>query len=276
MIAQQQQPVAPPGRLRLLLAAQAPLAAVAGQQAVQWLTGSEQARLAGMHNPARREEFIACRWALRHLLAAGSDIPASNWRLDAPEGRAPHLNAKHHGAQAAAATHLSLTHSGAWLACAAAPYPAGIDLEVKDLAHRGRRDVLALAAMVCTPGETAQLQALDEGAERQRHFLQIWSLKEAYFKCTGTGVDFSVIRRIECMPAGQAGQGQVLAHARSWHGATADGHGLLLSVCRLPGAEESLTSASPTQTDAGIAWQGEDAWHLAGLPNWQASECREG
>lgn len=249
--------------LQLLLAAQAPLAARAQQQnAPGWLTESETARLAGMQHPARRQEFIACRYALRHLLAMSSATAVEHWRLDAPEGRAPHLNAQHHGEDAAVATHLSLSHSGAWLACAAAPHPVGIDLEVKDL-HASRRDVLALAGMACTPGELAQLQALDDGPARQRHFLQIWSLKEAYFKCTGTGVDFAAIRRIECQPAGLPSQGQVLAHARAWHGATAGGHAVLLSVCVLGAG--GLPPCSPA-VDADIAWQGEGDWRLVALP----------
>lgn len=249
--------------LQLLLAAQAPLAARAQQQnAPEWLTESETARLAGMQHPARRQEFIACRYALRHLLAMAHGTTADHWQLDAPEGRAPHLNAQHHGEEAAAATHLSLSHSGAWLACAAAPHPVGIDLEVKDL-HTSRRDVLALAGMACTPGELAQLQALDDGPARQRHFLQIWSLKEAYFKCTGTGVDFSAIRRIECQPAGLPIQGQVLAHAKAWHGATAGGHAVLLSVCVL-GAGGLLPCS--LQVDADVAWQGEGDWRLVALP----------
>ncbi len=253
--------------LQLLLAAQAPLAARAQQLAPGWLTGSEEARLAGMQHAARRQEFIACRHALRHLLATGSGTAVDHWRLDAPEGRAPHLNAQHHGVDAAASTHLSLSHSGAYLACAVGHgQPVGIDLEVKDL-RASRRDVLALAGMACTPGELAQLQALDDGPARHRHFLQMWSLKEAYFKCTGTGVDFSVIRRIECRPAGPAGQGQVLAHARAWHGATAGGHhDVLLSVCVLPGAGEQVPPCLLTQADADIAWHGEGAWHLVALP----------
>lgn len=249
--------------LQLLLAAQAPMAARAQQQrAPGWLTESEAARLAGMQQPARREEFIACRYALRHLLAMARGTTPDHWRLDAPEGRAPHLNAQHHGDEAAAATHLSLSHSGAWLACAAAPHPVGIDLEVKDL-HASRRDVLALAGMACTPGEVAQLQALDDGPARQRHFLQIWSLKEAYFKCTGTGVDFAAIRRIESQPAGLPIQGQVLAHARAWHGATAGGHAVLLSVCALGAGGLSPCSLA---VDADVAWQDEGDWRLAVLP----------
>lgn len=257
-----------PAPLQLLLAAQAPLAARAQQQrAPGWLTESEAARLAGMQQPARREEFIACRHALRHLLAMAHGTTADHWRLDAPEGRAPHLNAQHHGEEAAASTHLSLSHSGAYLACAAAPHPVGIDLEVKDVGHPGRRDVLALAAMACSPGEVARLQALDEGPARYRQFLQVWSLKEAYFKCTGTGVDFAAIRRIECQPAEPKDQSRVLAHANAWHGATALGHAVLLSVCVLPGAGGlGLPPCSLAQADADIAWQQESPWHLVALP----------
>ncbi len=251
--------------LQLLLAAQPPLAARAQQQPQQapgWLTGSETDRLAAMQHPARCQEFIACRHALRHLLAMASNTTAGDWRLEAPEGRAPHLNAQHHGEAAAATTRLSLTHSAAYIACAAAAHPVGIDLEVKDL-RASRRDVLALAAMACTPGELAQLQALDDGPMRLRHFLQIWSLKEAYFKCTGTGVDFAAIRRIECLPAGLPSRGQVLAHARAWHGATAGGHAVLLSVCMLGAG--GLPPCS-LQVNADIAWQGEGDWRMVALP----------
>lgn len=253
----------PTPALQLLLAAQAPLAARAQQLAPGWLTEGEETRLAGMQHPARRQEFIACRHALRHLLAAGSNTPAEHWRLDAPEGRAPLLNAHHHGVDAAASTHLSLSHSGAYLACAVGAQPVGIDLEVKDL-RAGRRDVLALAAMACTPGELAQLQALDDGPARYRHFLQIWSLKEAYFKCTGTGVDFSAIRSIECQPAGQVGQEQVLAHAKAWHGATAGGHELMLSVCVL---EASGVPSCSLAVDADVEWSGGRDWILIALEN---------
>lgn len=240
------------------------MAARAQQLAAGWLTGSEQARLATLQHPARRQEFIACRYALRHLLATGSSTPAEHWRLDAPEGRAPHLNADHHGVDAAASTHLSLSHSGAYLACAVGPQPVGIDLEVKDL-RAGRRDVLALAGMACTPGELAQLQALDEGPARYRHFLQLWSLKEAYFKCTGTGVDFSVIRRIECRPAGLNPHEplQVLAHASSWHGAAAAGLGVLLSVCVLAAGAKMPSCALEIAGD--IQWHGHGDWSLVAV-----------
>lgn len=240
------------------------MAARAQQLAPGWLTGSEQARLAALQQLARRQEFIACRYALRHLLATGSSTPAEHWRLDAPEGRAPQLNADHHGVDAAASTHLSLSHSGAYLACAVGSQPVGVDLEVKDL-RAGRRDVLALAGMACTPGELGQLQALDEGPARYRHFLQLWSLKEAYFKCTGTGVDFSVIRRIECRPAGQGDdEAQVLAHARAWHGVMAGGHEVMLSVCVLGAGGVPPCSL---QVDADVAWHGEGGWRLVALEN---------
>lgn len=263
-----QRPVVP-GRLHLLLAAQAPLAARTQHMPPGWLSAGEQARLATLQHPARRAEFLACRHALRQLLALGSNTSAGDWRLDAPEGRAPHLNAQHHGDEAAASTHLSLSHSGSYLACALGHgQPVGIDLEVKDL-HAGRRDVLALAALACSPGELAQLQALDEGPARYRHFLQIWSLKEAYFKCTGTGVDFSSIRRIACMPAQvsahgpAAAQNQVLACAHSWHGVVGPGLDMLLSVC--VHAAEGMPSCA-LQADEGIDWRGRGDWWLVALP----------
>ena len=246
--------------LRLLLAVQAPLGARAQQLASGWLTDGEHARMAAMQRAARRQEFLACRYALRHLLSTARGTTTDHWRLDAPEGRAPHLNAQHHGVDAAAFTHLSLSHSGAYLACAVGSRPVGIDLEVKDV-HVPRRDVLALAAMACTDGEMEQLQATSCEALRYRSLLQIWSLKEAYFKGLGRGVDFSSIRCIECRPRHQ-GSGNVLAYARSWLGITPTGLDLLLSVCVF----DDDMPPFELHVDANIEWHGTEDWSLVSAP----------
>lgn len=243
-----------------MLAQQTSMWVQAQQLAPGWLTEDELARLNAMRQPARRQEFVACRYALRHLLAATDGRRAEHWRLDAPMGSTPHVNVRHHGLDVAASTYLSLSHSGPYLACAAATRPVGVDVEVRDV-RAVKRDVLALAAMACTDEEMRQLQAIGCESSRHRLFLQWWSLKEAYFKCIGTGVDFSSIRRIECRPMVH-GEGPMLAHARSWVGTTSVGFDVLLSVCFL----EDGMQPYELKNDADIEWLGESDWSLIESP----------
>ena len=221
-----------------------------------WLAASEQVRLASMQHPQRREEFVACRYALRSLLANATETTVEHWWLDAPEGRAPRLNAQRHGADAVAFTHLTLSHSGSYLACAVAAQPVGVDIEVEN-SRSANRDALALADLVCTVHEMRQLRAIDCELSRRRMFVQWWSLKEAYFKCIGTGVDFSYVQRIECRLAVDDAA-RALAHGRSWSGKTTLGQDVVLSACAL--ARSTRPSAFLGGED--IAWREQSDWVL--------------
>jgi phosphopantetheinyl transferase len=253
---------AEPG-LQLLLAPQALMGGTAQQLEPGWLTASELVRTAVMRQPGRLHEFMACRYALRHVLTLAHGHPSDTWRLDAPEGKPPRLNAAVHGAVLASNIYLSLSHSASLLACAASRQPVGVDMEVVD-ARAGKRDVLALAGLACTDEEMRQLSATAMGAQQRLLFLQWWTLKESYFKCTETGVDFSRIRRIECRPANAVlGYGQLLARAQSWVGSTPAGEDVVLSVCTLGGA----VPAAQIQNCAEIAWRQETEWMLVELPS---------
>lgn len=232
------------------------MGARAQQLAAGWLSESEQARLAAMRHPHRRQEFVACRYALRSLLATATETPVEHWCLDAPEGRAPRLNAQRHGAHAVASTHLTLSHSSSYLACAVARQPAGVDVEVEN-SRSSRQDALALAAQACSVYEVQQLRAVGCELSRRRMFVQWWSLKEAYFKCIGTGVDFSYIQRIECRPAVDDAA-RALAHARSWSGQTTLGQDVVLSACTL----DRSTRPHAFLSDEDIAWRGQRDWVL--------------
>jgi 4'-phosphopantetheinyl transferase len=240
----------------VLVASQASMWAHAQPLEAGWGTQSEQARMAAMQHPARRQEFVACRHALRSLLARTTSTALDHWALDAPEGNAPRLNAQRHGADAAASTHLTLSHSGHYLACALAAQPVGVDLEVENL-RSSRRDVLALAAIACSDDEAQRLQAAGCERTQRQMFVQWWSLKEAYFKCIGTGVDLSSIRHIECRPAVDKVAG-TLAHGRSWSGKTALGQDVALSLCSL----DHNTRSSAILDGNGMVWRGQDDWAL--------------
>ena len=229
----------------------------AQQLALGWLTESEQARLATMQHPHRRQEFVACRYALRSLLASVTGQPVEHWRLDASDGSAPRLNAQHHGAHAAATTHLTLSHSGSYLACAVAAQPVGVDIEVENF-RSSRRDALALATLACSEHEMQQLRATGCALSRHRMFMQWWTLKESYFKCLGTGVDFSHIQRIECRLATDSAE-RPLAHGSSWSGKTTTrDQDVVLSVCALePGARPFALLGNEV-----IEWYAQSDWVL--------------
>ena len=87
--------------------------------------------------------------------------------------------------------HLSIAHSGGTVAVAVADMPIGIDAE------EIRPMKLKLASRFCLDEEIEyifghlpseeELCSIGKG-ETLKRFLEIWTLKEAYFKCIGTGI----------------------------------------------------------------------------------------
>lgn len=76
--------------------------------------------------------------------------------------------------------HFNVTHSGHFAACAVDTAPVGIDLETP----RPFRE--ALAKRVCGPAEEAFLYP--NGHFDEQRFLELWTVKEAFMKYTGTGL----------------------------------------------------------------------------------------
>ena len=83
------------------------------------------------------------------------------------------------------AVEFNVSHSGDYVACAVDSRPVGIDVE------RIRPVSMELAARVCTDEELSYVLAgatsvTDE--DTLRRFFEVWTAKEAYFKCLGTGI----------------------------------------------------------------------------------------
>ena len=84
--------------------------------------------------------------------------------------------------------HISISHSDEMVAGVVSHVPVGIDIE------RIRPIKLSMCRHVCTPEETAYLQADTDPSERCQdpiileRFFEIWTAKEAYFKKCGTGI----------------------------------------------------------------------------------------
>jgi 4'-phosphopantetheinyl transferase len=111
----------------------------------------------------------------------------------------------------------NLSHSGdVALAAFCVGRSIGVDLERADRTV----DALALAGRYGSVRERAVLEALDPGA-RSRHFIELWTCKEAWLKATGLGItaglakvdiDLSGTRpRIVRLPDGQGAQDWSLA-----------------------------------------------------------------
>lgn len=165
----------------LRLACVADMAARAEAAGCEWLSASERARLDAITAPGRRAQFLAGRWCTRQLLADEYGGDASrDWSLAAGAQEPPRLLRS----PLSNALCVAISHSGDWVACAVSSQPVGLDIEAPP---RRERDVAALAHAVCTPREQARLSAL-AGADRQAHFLVVWTLKEAWLKQRIEGV----------------------------------------------------------------------------------------
>ncbi|MBK1612142.1 hypothetical protein CKO44_01490 [Rubrivivax gelatinosus] len=173
-----------------------------GAAAPSWLSAAELQRLAAIAAPRRRAQFVAGRRLLRRLLAAGYGGDAvADWVLTAGENRPPTVECRPAGAPAA--LFVSITHSGGLVACAAAEAPVGIDLELP----RRPRDLDALAGAVFGAREHRAWLALDAVARASR-FHTIWTLKEAWFKRRGEGLDLKRLPTLQAEPAAH-GEGRV-------------------------------------------------------------------
>ena len=91
---------------------------------------------------------------------------------------------------------VSIAHSQDWVACAVSDAPVGIDIE----RLRPRSDLLALAAMTNSPARCEELACLPDDAQLLR-FYQWWTLKEAWLKRQGLGLDLARMKAHELLDA---------------------------------------------------------------------------
>ena len=90
--------------------------------------------------------------------------------------------------------HFNLSHSGDYAVLAISDSPVGIDIEYK------KNHYEAVAKRCFCQEEYEDIMAVEDIGERQRRFLQYWTMKEAYIKYTGEGLSiplnsFQIIRQ---------------------------------------------------------------------------------
>jgi phosphopantetheinyl transferase len=114
---------------------------------------------------------------------------------------------------------------------------------------------------VCSPPERAWLQAQD-GARLQHGLVQLWSLKEAYFKSLGQGLDFVRMRQLAWITVSAALDmaGPPLAHGRLWQGRDGDAQAVCLALC-MPGPLPEVAISGSEE----VHWQPAANWRLVVL-----------
>jgi 4'-phosphopantetheinyl transferase len=162
-----------------------------------WLSASETARLVGMTSAKRRDQFVAARWQARWLLAQVLGGEPRSWLLEAPHDAPPTVAGRPD-------LFLSISHSGAWTACALSSAPIGLDLE----APQRRRDIAGLIDLCCTPAERTRL-----AADPEAMFYELWTVKEAWLKRRGEWIAPSRLQQLDARP----GEGDVQTwQAEQW------------------------------------------------------------
>ncbi|HEX5693231.1 MAG TPA: 4'-phosphopantetheinyl transferase superfamily protein [Arenimonas sp.] len=190
---------------------------------LDWLTPAERQRLEKITTPLRRRQFLAGHWLVRDLAARCRGGAAADWQLESDDRGQPTL--RNRGGRLAA----SISHSERFIAVAVATQAVGLDLE-----YPGRpRDLAALAGFVFSPAECQALEAAPAD-QRVRRFLSTWSLKEAFGKRSGDGLQPSRARRMLARESGPES-----AEAWLWQ-LSEDG---VLALAAWPGARITLQSS---------------------------------
>lgn len=204
----------------------------------QWLDEGEWQRFTGITQARLRQRFLAGHWLAREALAQLTQSDPDRWRLRAAASGAPlafEVSGNH-------LAHVSISHSGAYLACAASFAPVGIDIE----APQRERDLIALAQRMFPASEVETLAALDSDAQHSA-FYRRWTLDEAHAKREGDGLASERSQRQFWLNASHDA-----ATARSWRG---DGWFLALCVA-VP--EQMHGAEMPEGYSQGMV---ESAWH---------------
>lgn len=170
-----------------------------------WLSGSERARLDGLHIPKRRADWRLGRWTAKCAVAAYLNLARDSAPLAAVELRPAPSGAPLvfiHGRPAAVA--LSLSHSHGIGLCAVAPPGAGVGCDLETVEPRSP----AFLADYFT-GEERSLVARTPAAVRDRVLTLLWSAKESTLKALGCGLRLDT-RSVNAAPAGflQTGDGE--------------------------------------------------------------------
>lgn len=140
------------------------------------LLPEEARRAAEIVNPVMRARFVVSRGLRRSLLADCTGRAADELVFDEMAGEKPRL-------EESRGWDFNVSHSGDYVAVAAARGSVGIDLEF----IRPVGDMAAIVRRYFHPDESAAWRAVEVGRREEAFFL-LWSAREASMKCAGLGL----------------------------------------------------------------------------------------
>jgi phosphopantetheinyl transferase len=154
-----------------------------GSEYVAAVVSDDDRTRAAQMGTRRRVQHLAGRALLRLAVERSTERPAKEHRFTTRAGGKP---------DCLDGPAISVSHSGALLACAVAPAgEVGIDIQFPARHHHTEE----IARAWFTPAECSWLQRAPRDA-----FYQLWVLKEAYLKCLGSGLAGG-LASIECRVA---------------------------------------------------------------------------
>lgn len=140
----------------------------------------EQARCARFVRLERRRQFILGRVLARQMVGRLAGVKPDQVKLTERPGQGPGI-----AAPLTPPLYFSISHSGAWVACAASlDGLVGLDIERVDAA----RDVLALAQQAFTPAQVALVQGAPP-EQQLATFYRLWCEMEACYKLGQPALD---------------------------------------------------------------------------------------
>ncbi|HVK54839.1 MAG TPA: 4'-phosphopantetheinyl transferase superfamily protein [Burkholderiales bacterium] len=179
----------------------------------KWLTADERSNAERYIHPTAYAHYVASRTLVRRGLAAILKVQPLSLVFDrTPRGR-PFLVSP-----VAPSIDFNLAHSGNWVGLLIAPFPVGLDLEPLNR----HADILDIAQTYFSPEEASWISS--EPTLSPKRFFSLWTLKEAYLKGCGRGIDSS----LAAIRFGAENNGwlrvsdETSQDGISWHGALLD------------------------------------------------------
>ncbi len=203
---------------------------------LELLAPNERARHDRLQVPARKLEMAAAHALVRIALQQVTGSPAAAWRVWRDSVGRPKIEGPHAG------WHVSISHTPGLVACLVAPRVVGVDAEQVS----PRVPYMRIAEQVFAPRELEHLRTLDDAQRIDRFFL-LWSVKEAFAKARGEGLD-APLDRVE---VSLAEDGKVIVTVPAPCGGASDAwyvrwsrpgpeHVMATCVARDPGSEVAV------------------------------------
>lgn len=140
------------------------------------MTPTKRARVERFRYTADKERTVVGDMLARQLISKRCSIDENNIRFQIGKHGKPYV--------AELSVYFNISHSGNIVVCAIDNKPIGIDVE------QIRKIDSHLIKRVCTDKEQEYVLSVKDGNETgmYKRFFEIWTSKEAYFKCIGTGI----------------------------------------------------------------------------------------